>query len=289
MNQSFGARLRAQRELQQVSLSAISAKLKIKLSLLEQLENDRVTHWPKGIFGRAFLRDYARSIGMDPEPLVREFLTLHPDTSVDPFTRETDAAVPAAPAFRRHIEPEVMLEIVPEVTPPVSQPAPLAAATEPIGDRRRGLDRRALNLAAAADLCSKLARALDASEVTALLADAARLLDAVGVVVWQWDADIRALRAAVAHGYSDAMLARLPAVRGDESNAIAAAFRSGEACLVCSGDGTTGAVVIPSLGPGGCVGVLALEVRCGGEQSESVRAFATILAAQLGTLLPSPS
>ncbi len=362
MNQSLGTRLRTQREHQQVSLSAISAKLKIKISLLEQLEADRVANWPKGIFGRAYLRDYARSIGMDPEAVVREFLALHPDTTEDPFAHrdaaaseaQADAAQPGArfrrmvtaafsavPAFRQSesgrpaapdtgrttadppqegerlyaAQPGDMDETMMGISAPplatahYSEPdevaaepeqpdveVPAAPQPEPVylrsgaepGERRRGSDRRALSLSTAAGLCSRLARALDGRDVTALLAEAAGLLDAVGVVVWLWDSRDTSLRASVAHGYTDAVLASLPAVRPDESNAIAAAFRSGEACMVDGTDGTTGAVVVPSLGPGGCVAVLALEVRHGGERSESVRAFATILAAQLGALLPSP-
>src|SRR5688572_9754198 len=106
MDPSFGARLRTQREKQQVSLSTISAELKIKLSLLEGLERDQTTHWPKGIFGRSYLRSYARAIGLDPEPVVREYLELHPDAPDDPFCKakdaeETQVAPPPAAKLRR--------------------------------------------------------------------------------------------------------------------------------------------------------------------------------------------
>jgi hypothetical protein len=46
-------------------------------------------------------------------------------------------------------------------------------------------------------------------------------------------------------------------------------------------------VVVPLLGPRGCVGVLALELLHGGERRDSVRALATIVAAQLATLFGS--
>ena len=72
MELSFGARLRAQREQQQVSLTAISAATKIKVGLLEGLEADEVSHWPNGLFRRSYVRDYARAIGLDPEATVRE-------------------------------------------------------------------------------------------------------------------------------------------------------------------------------------------------------------------------
>jgi len=41
------------------------------------------------------------------------------------------------------------------------------------------------------------------------------------------------------------------------------------------------------MAPRGCVGVLALELRDGGEQRESVRALATVMAAQLAQLVGS--
>jgi hypothetical protein len=146
---------------------------------------------------------------------------------------------------------------------------------------------REISLSAIAEVCTRLARAIDFREVTTLLSDAARLLDAVGVIVWQWDARATALRPSLACGYPDAIVARLPGVRSDDPNAVATAFRSGEQCIVDGADGTE-AIVVPSLGVGGCVGVLAVELRPGCRERESICAFTNILAAQLATLLPAP-
>jgi transcriptional regulator with XRE-family HTH domain len=314
MDLHFGARLRAHRERQQISLPTIAAKMKVRLSLLEQLESDQLAYWPKGIFGRSYLRDYARAIGLEPEAVVREFRELYPDEPLDPFSanghgaEEAEAAHPAPAARLRRLVtaaisavprrnqrdesiPQSPLEpaLPPPAPPPLEPVATVEAAPAPVPDfqsseRRRGGDRRGLSIHAAAELCSKLACALDVRDVTALLAEAARLLEAVGIVVWFWDSRSTALVPSVAHGYSAAVLASLPPVRVDESNAIAAAFRSGEPRTVDGSDDVTGAVVVPSMGPSGCVGVLAVEVRHGREQHEAVRAFAIILAAQLGTL-----
>ncbi|MEO8522076.1 MAG: helix-turn-helix domain-containing protein, partial [Acidobacteriota bacterium] len=60
---SFGDRLRLRREEQGTALSAIADELKIKLSLLEALERDDTSHWPSGIYRRAFIRAYAQAIG----------------------------------------------------------------------------------------------------------------------------------------------------------------------------------------------------------------------------------
>src|SRR5579872_5579107 len=77
--ETFGTRLRRQRERRQVSLAAIAEQTKIKMSLLDALERDDVSQWPVGIFRRAYLRSYAKVVGLDPEVLVREFLELYPD------------------------------------------------------------------------------------------------------------------------------------------------------------------------------------------------------------------
>ena len=92
MPDSFGARLRQRREGQQIALGTIAEQTKIKLSLLEGLERDDVSHWPSGIFRRAFIRAYAHAIGLEPDVIVREFLEVYPDPA------EIVAATVPAPA-----------------------------------------------------------------------------------------------------------------------------------------------------------------------------------------------
>src|SRR6266545_2228391 len=77
MHSTFGARLRSERERQQISLTTIAERTKIKLSLLDALERDDLSHWPHGIFGRSYIRSYAQAIGLDPDATVREFGESH--------------------------------------------------------------------------------------------------------------------------------------------------------------------------------------------------------------------
>lgn len=79
MSASFGERLKAQRERQQVSLETIAEKTKVRVGLLEALERDDLSQWPGGIFRRSYLRSYATAIGLDPEATVRELVALHPE------------------------------------------------------------------------------------------------------------------------------------------------------------------------------------------------------------------
>jgi hypothetical protein len=102
MEGSFGARLRLQRERQQVPLTAIADKTKIKLTLLEGLERDDLAHWPAGIFRRSYIRAYAQAIGLEPDQVVREFLSRYPDpfeddTVVDAVARAVDGTTRRPP------------------------------------------------------------------------------------------------------------------------------------------------------------------------------------------------
>ena len=118
-----------------------------------------------------------------------------------------------------------------------------------------------------------------------LLQEAARILDAIGLIVWVWDPQVEELMPALAYGYSDRVLAQLPIIRRDADNATAAAFRSAQTCAINGSDHASGALVVPLLTPAGCAGVLAIELPHGSELTRSVRAVATIFAAQLAPLI----
>jgi cytoskeleton protein RodZ len=71
---SFGENLRRERELRGIDLRDIAEATKISVRFLQALEQDRVDILPGGIFPRAFVRQYARYLGLDPERVVAEFL-----------------------------------------------------------------------------------------------------------------------------------------------------------------------------------------------------------------------
>jgi len=77
--ESFGGRLRRERERRQIALSSLSANTKIGVALFEGLEREDLSRWPPGIFRRAFIRAYAEGIGLDADEVTREFLERFPD------------------------------------------------------------------------------------------------------------------------------------------------------------------------------------------------------------------
>jgi hypothetical protein len=145
-------------------------------------------------------------------------------------------------------------------------------------------------LQAAARLCTDFGRLRDLKELTRLLERAADCMDAEGIVVWLGSTTGADLQPVLTHGYSEQKRARMPNVPRSADNASATAYRTGELQIVLSRPGvSTGALVAPILSPDGCVGALSAEIRDGGEGSESVHALATIVAAQLATVLATTS
>jgi hypothetical protein len=339
MDQTLGARLRAQREQQQVPLATIAEETKIKLALLEGLERDDVSRWPGGLFRRAYVRSYAQKIGLDPEQVLRDFLVSHPDpfessSPVEAIAQNAPdkrprtriglmiAGLAARRPQRQHVHrpdvapgslpledrradddqatrelfgtlhahepdvahaPEGPIDAAPGDVGPVAKLVRISspdAETEPRRDIRM-LER---DVAAAACLCTRIACVQDDHDLGSVLEDAARVLDACGVILWIWDPDRDALFPALAHGYPAELLAKLPDVDRLADNAIAAAFCRGQREVVRGDVGATGAFVAPLLTPDGCVGVLALEFADGGEQHEVVQALTTILTAQVSML-----
>jgi transcriptional regulator with XRE-family HTH domain len=301
MTESIGVRLRQQRERQQIALTDIAERTKINRSLLEGLERDDLSNWPAGIFRRSFIRAYAQAIGLEPESVVRDFLEVYPDptevVAAAPAGDESPSQRPptrlgcligsAISSLRRSRsqvvqESEVVLE-----SGAVQQSEP-ARQNEPVEQSERVQESEIEpDLSDVAHLCTELCQVLETREVAPLLKHVADMLDAVGLIVWVWDPQRTALKPAIAHGYSDEVLEKLPRVRRDTDNATAASFRSAQTLIVNSNDLASGAVVVPLMTPAGCTGVLAVELRHGGEQRKSVRALATIFAAQLATFVGS--
>ncbi|HYM25912.1 MAG TPA: helix-turn-helix domain-containing protein [Vicinamibacterales bacterium] len=101
--ESFGTRLRRERERHDIALRSIADNTKISLALLKDLERDDASRWPSGIFRRSFFRAYAQAISVvDVEAAVREFLDRFPDPN-DPQRAAPD--LPARPTQAAHPAP----------------------------------------------------------------------------------------------------------------------------------------------------------------------------------------
>lgn len=265
MEASFGTRLRQQRERRGVELAAIAEHMKVKRSLLEALERDDLKYWPTGIFRRSWVRNYAQAIGADADAVVREMCALYPEeeVSVESIASALDRAGSESTGSRTlnlvsWLRGVARRDSAADGPPHAAAPRP-SPPLPPAPFPRR--------------------------EPRPELGDAARTLGAVGVVLWSWDARSAVLRPSLGDGYPQAVLSALPDVPRDAENAVAAAFRRAEMCVVTGGGQATGALALPVMAPVGCIGVLALEFRNGVELRESVRAGAARLAADVVSLV----
>ena len=155
--------------------------------------------------------------------------------------------------------------------------------SQPVEDERG----RPVDLASLARVCTDLSRLTTTDALPALLERSAAAVHAAGVMLWLGVGD--RLLPFMGHGYSAQIMSRLqPALRTDDT-AAATAWRTAAPTVVGGVDGSNGAIVVPLLGVGGCVGVLALEVGPGREHDPELHAAAALVAAQLATVIPAPS
>jgi hypothetical protein len=162
-----------------------------------------------------------------------------------------------------------------------SRSKPVAHAASPVA--------LPIDLGAVASLCSDLARVVDTQALPAILGRTAGVLDAPGIVLWIADPDGRELSPIITHGYSAQLVSRLGTILRDAENVTAAAFRTSLLQTVNADAVSNGAIAAPLVTPVGCVGVMAAEVRSEGERDSAKLAAATIVAAQLATLVGPPS
>ena len=87
---TFGPRMRRERERRGISLETISTVTNVSVELWEGFERNDLSRWPKGLFARSFVRDYAKAVGLDPVEVVEDFCRLFPlgDRRVIPLIRE---------------------------------------------------------------------------------------------------------------------------------------------------------------------------------------------------------
>lgn len=146
-----------------------------------------------------------------------------------------------------------------------------------------------IDLKAVAAVCSELARVGDTRAIPPLLERAAALLDAAGIVLWIADPDGRELTPIMVHGYPPQLASRLGTIAREAANVTASAYRTALLQTVKSDSVSNGAIAAPLVSVSGCVGVMAVEMKNGGEQREPLLAAATIIASQLSTLVGPPS
>ena len=95
---SFGENLKLEREKRKMTLEQISSSTKISTRMLQALEEEKFTQLPGGIFNKGFVRAYARTLGIDEDQAVADYLEASgdaPTVQIEPGFRENPRESPA--------------------------------------------------------------------------------------------------------------------------------------------------------------------------------------------------
>ena len=78
LSESPGRRLRVLRQSKGWEIERVATQLHLRPHLVEALEQDRFQDLPGPVFTMGYLRNYARLLGLDPEPLVGAYRAANP-------------------------------------------------------------------------------------------------------------------------------------------------------------------------------------------------------------------
>ena len=140
--ETFVTRLRRNRERNRMSIQEIAAQTRVKPELLQALENNDLSEWPRGLYARAWIRGYATAVGLDPVDTVDEFCRLFPqgDRRANGTIRQIAQIVASPPEYADEISHEDRRSSAPRavVLPPSVWHTPVAQAGRMLLQRMLG-------------------------------------------------------------------------------------------------------------------------------------------------------
>ena len=120
----FGATLRAAREAKGLTPAQLAQTTHLMAQQIEALENEDFSKIAAPIYGRGFVKLYCEGVGLDPKPMIAEFMEIFSGNRQPAIRMRASAPVAPAPAPA----PAPMPELVPEPEA-ATEPAP-----EPISE-----------------------------------------------------------------------------------------------------------------------------------------------------------
>jgi cytoskeletal protein RodZ len=105
--EAFGPYLRRARVQAGVSLQTIVDATNVSQTLWEGLESNDLSKWPNGVFARAFVKEYAKLVGLNADATVDEFCRCFPqgDRRAEPTMRASAEIVNHQLEWQDHVPP----------------------------------------------------------------------------------------------------------------------------------------------------------------------------------------
>ena len=129
---SLGQTLRQAREAKGFTQSKVASETRILVQIIDDIENEDFHRIAAPIYGRGFVRLFAECVGLDPQPLIREFMDIY-EGRRQPTVLVRDVPSPVAPTPAPVSTPAPLPEPMPApVAPaPLPEPEPMPAP-EPV-------------------------------------------------------------------------------------------------------------------------------------------------------------
>ncbi|MDA0990496.1 MAG: helix-turn-helix transcriptional regulator, partial [Verrucomicrobia bacterium] len=73
---ALGSQLHEARRKRNLTASEVAAGTRVKVQFIEALENEDFDKFPAPIYGKGFIKLYAEYVGLDPRPLIDEYIDI---------------------------------------------------------------------------------------------------------------------------------------------------------------------------------------------------------------------
>jgi len=141
----FGKSLREAREAKGYSVSQLAETTHILPQIIENLEREDFSKIVAPIYGRGFVKLYCEAVGIEPKPLIDEFMAIYngerppvirmkEDAAPPTASEQPPAEEPAEPAVPEPPAPQSAAELPPAPEPEPPPPEPLPADDQPIAN-----------------------------------------------------------------------------------------------------------------------------------------------------------
>ncbi len=128
---SFGETLRAAREAKGLTCSQVAAQTHMLVQIVEEMEREDFHRIPAPIYGRGFVRLFADCVGLDPVPLVREFMDIYEGRRAPTVSIREVPTAPVPPQTQPAWQTPQAPQPEPVPVEPLPEPEPVAPPPEP--------------------------------------------------------------------------------------------------------------------------------------------------------------